>query len=58
MDNSIVVQQATKADVLPIAQILSQSWRAAFKELFSSDELTQIASEKKILFYIGKCVKL
>ena len=52
MDNSIVVQQATKADVLPIAQILTQSWRGAFKELVSSDELTQIASEKRFCFIL------
>lgn len=47
VNNSIVVQRATKADVIAISRILSQSWKAAFGDFFSLDELNQIASEKR-----------
>lgn len=47
MNDSIVVRQARKSDVMSISQILSQSWKAAFNDFFSPDELSQIASEER-----------
>lgn len=47
MNNSIVVQRATKADITAVSQILSQAWKAAFGDFFSLDELNQIASEER-----------
>lgn len=47
MNDSIVVRQARKSDVTSISQILSQSWKAAFNDFFSPDELSQIASEER-----------
>ncbi len=47
MNDSIVVQRATKTDILAISGILSQSWRAAFGDFISLDELDRIASEER-----------
>ncbi len=47
MNNAIVVKRTTKADITAVSQILSQSWKAAFRDFFSSEELDQFASEKR-----------
>lgn len=47
MNDSIVVQRATKTDILAISGILSQSWKAAFGDFISLDELDRIASEER-----------